>query len=112
MGKTLSYWGKDGRRGGILLLLLVGADSLGPAWLLRENLGRSLCYWPNWFLIMGLLIVGGIVYKLTEALFATERRMMTNLRDWMRTKEYVDKHPDLRDAIERILDEVSQPKHM
>lgn len=99
-----SDWGRDGRRGGLLLLLLAIANVLGPVWFLREYLGNIVVDLFNGVMIAIVLMLGAFICMIAWDLFTTARFMRQNLKKWMQIKDNLEKDPSLLGTtIERVL---------
>lgn len=101
-----SDWGRDGRRGGFLMLFLLSANIGGPLWLLRENL--DFCGW-NFLIFIIMIFLAIVVVVIAWGLFTTRRFMLKNVGHWLKMKKELEKDPNsLWNFIEgRYLDKES-----
>jgi hypothetical protein len=102
-----SDWGKDGRRGGYLLILLMLANIVGTLWFLRANIcdfGSDFVWFKIVTILIALLLVCSICYIIYR-LFNMRRFMMDNLKGWRQIRDNLEKTPDLLEStIKNVLD--------
>jgi hypothetical protein len=102
-----SSWGRDGRRGALLLILLLVANIFGPLYLLRENM--SFDGWQlSLFIFMIVLTL--IVVRIIASLLTTAGFMKKDFDEWMQVKDTILKNPGLSSSVIKQLVGSKGPK--
>ncbi len=93
-----SNWGRDGKRGGFLLIILVIANILIPLLLLRDNLAM------DWYLLLIIVVIALLLWIGFTAcgLFKTGEYMRKSWKKWRQIKEKLEQDPNLlEDTIKK-----------
>jgi len=111
LNKKEADWGRDGRRGGYLLLLLLIANLAGPLLLIWKTMDIFPPYWyKDWSILLPIAAVVGLVVWISITawgLFHTRKFMKDNLKEWMQTKDNLKKDPNL---LETTMKSVLRPR--
>jgi hypothetical protein len=109
-----SDWGTDGRRGGLLLVLLSIADIGGPLYLLRENMSILADGCVDVFKLVTIVFSVALLILLSITaynLFNMAKFMHSDMREWMQVKDEVAKDPNLPvNALKRVMESSHKQK--
>ncbi len=92
-----SNWGRDGRRGGLLSVILVSVNIFGPLWFLKSNLFKL-----DWFYIVTMIFTAVLIYfvvRITYNLYSTRKFMQENMKEWLQIKENADNDPNFKENL-------------
>lgn len=92
-----SDWGRDGKRGGYLLVILTFANISIPLLLLWNNLAID---WYLLFIIVFIVLYAWIWHTAFD-LFKTRGFMIKNWKKWRKVKEELTKNPNLLEDTQK-----------